>query len=70
MTFAELLQEVKRLSAEEQQIIVQALLRDMAPDESASTKRSLREYRGVGAHLANGEDAQEHVARLRAEWDK
>lgn len=42
-----------------------------APDSTSPPprRRSILEFEGVGARYATGQDAQEYVNELRAEWD-
>jgi hypothetical protein len=70
MSVHAILQEARSLSVDERKQLVKALV-DMLtePPPSAKGKRTLREFRGLGAHLYDGTDAQAYVDQLRSEWD-
>jgi hypothetical protein len=72
MSIQEMLQEARTLSLQERKELMKGLVDlltelDPAP---APRKRSLREFRGLGAHLYNGVDAQAYLDRTRNEWDE
>lgn len=69
MTIADIVQQVKSLSRDERKVLVKQLIDLLADETSPKQKRSLREYRGIGAHLYDGTDAQDYVNQLRSEWD-
>ena len=69
MSVAEIVQQAKSLSHKERKTLVKQLIDLLADEPSHEQKRSLREFRGAGAHLYDGTDAQEHVNQLRSEWD-
>ncbi len=71
MSVREMIEEARTLSVEEQKQLAKALV-DMLAEALQDThhqRRSLREFRGLGAHLYDGTDAQHHVNQLRSEWD-
>ena len=71
MSVREMIQQARALSVEEQKQLAKALVDMLAevPQSASHQKRSLREFRGLGAHLYDGTDAQHHVNQLRSEWD-
>jgi hypothetical protein len=70
LTIADIVQQVKSLSRDEQKVLVKELIDLLTDEPSPKPKRSLREFRGLGAHLYDGTDAQEYVSQLRSEWDE
>lgn len=70
MSVQQMIEEARTLSIDERKQLVKALVDLLTePLEAPKKKRSLREFRGLGAHLYDGTDAQEHVNQLRSEWD-
>jgi hypothetical protein len=69
LTIADIVQQVRSLSRDEQKVLVKELIDLLTDEPSPKPKRSLREFRGLGAHLYDGTDAQEYVSQLRSEWD-
>ena len=72
MSVQEMIQEAQTLSVDERKQLIKALV-DMLADSSptrSKRKRGLREFRGLGAHLYDGTDAQAYVNQMRSEWDK
>ncbi len=72
MTLQDLIQEARTLSINERKQLVKALvdLLDEPPQPRSVRKQSARAFRGVGAALYDGTDAQAHVNQLRSEWDE
>lgn len=71
MSVQDMLREAQNLSNDERKELVKVLI-DMLAEPTQRTKhhkRSLREFRGIGAELYEGIDAQRYVNRLRDEWD-
>ena len=70
MSVQELIQEARTLSLDERKQLMKALV-DLLTEPAAKTKqkRSLRDFRGLGAHLYDGTDAQAYINRIRSEWD-
>jgi hypothetical protein len=71
MSVQEMIREAQTLSVNERKQLIKALV-DMLTESSESRperKRGLREFRGLGAHLYDGTDAQTYVNRVRSEWD-
>ena len=71
MSVQEMIQEARTLSVDERKQLFEALADMLAEPSQASSKRkrSLREFRGLGAHLYDGTDAQAYVNQIRREWD-
>ncbi|MDX2075719.1 MAG: hypothetical protein SFZ02_04775 [bacterium] len=72
MSLQTMIQEVQVLSPEERKqlmhILLDLIIEPTQPEPELS-QRSLLEFRGLGAHLYDGTDAQEYVNQLRSEWD-
>ena len=74
MSLQEMILEARKLSPEERKQLMHVLV-DMMDDtsldldESGYSKKSLLDFRGLGAHAYDGTDAQEYVNQLRAESD-
>ncbi|MEO8397858.1 MAG: hypothetical protein ABI700_33000 [Chloroflexota bacterium] len=68
MSVQEMIQEARALSPDEIKLLMRALI-DMMPANAASKKRSIFEFEGIATHLADEEDPQEYLKRLRSEWD-
>ncbi len=72
MSVQDIIQEARTLSVEERKELMKALV-DLLTEPAQNIpvkKRSLREFRGRGAHLYDGTDAQAHLNQLRSEWDE
>ncbi len=74
MSLQEMILEARKLSPEERKQLMHILVDMMGDtsldlDESGYSKKSLLDFRGLGAHAYDGTDAQEYVNQLRAEWD-
>ena len=69
MTIQEMIQEARTLSVEERKQLIKALV-DIVnePKAEAPKKRNIMEFVGIAAHLADAEDPQVYVKRLRDEW--
>lgn len=67
MTFEEMIQELPALSIEQRKVLIMAIVDTLA--EPSQKKRSILEFEGIAAHLADDEDPQEYIRRLRSEWD-
>ena len=66
MTIADIIQQVKSLSRNERKMLVKQLI-DLL-DEPEAKSHSILEFEGIAAHLADDEDPQEYVNRMRDEW--
>ena len=71
MSVQEMIQEARTLTIDERKQLVKALVDMLAepPQAGPQRKRRLREFRGLGAHLYDGTDAQAYVNQIRSEWD-
>jgi hypothetical protein len=70
MTIAEILQQAKKLSAQERKVLVKLLVDALdVPEVVPRQQRRLSELRGLGKEIWEGTDAQEYVLQLRSEWD-
>lgn len=72
MSVQEMIQQARTLSLDERKQLIKALV-DMGAESAQANpkrKRSLREFRGLGAHLYDGTDAQTYVNQIRSEWDE
>lgn len=68
----EILQEAEKLSMDERKELIKALI-DMLIEQSAERtvpRRSIRQFRGIGAHLYDGTDAQAYIEQIRRDWDQ
>lgn len=65
-----MIQEAKTLSIDERKELVKAIVDMLTEPQQTKSKRSLREFRGLGAHLYDGTDAQTYVNQIRSEWDE
>lgn len=73
MTLQEIMQEVHTLTLEERKQLIKMLVDTFTETiESQPTlkKHSILDFKGVGAEMWNGIDAQEYVNQLRSEWDR
>jgi hypothetical protein len=70
MSVQEMLQEARSLSTEERKELMKGLVDLLTEAPQTKVKRRISEFRGLGAHLYDGTDAQEHVSQMREEWDK
>ena len=69
MTVAEILKQAEALSTQERKELVKLLV-DSLDAPIIEHDHNILEFEGVAAHLADEEDPQEYVNRMRAEWDK
>ena len=72
MTIQEMIQEARTLSIDERKQLIKALVDMINEPEQAEKpkKRNIMEFAGIAAHLADAEDPQAYVRRLRKEWDE
>ena len=66
----EMIQEARTLSVEERKQLIKALVDIVNEPEEAPKKRNIMEFAGIAAHLADEEDPQDYIKRLRSEWDE
>lgn len=71
MTYDDIVREIPHLTAEERKRLIVALVETLTGAEapSAPKKRSILEFEGIAARLADDEDPQEYINHLRNEWD-
>jgi hypothetical protein len=71
MTVAEIMEQAKGLSQQEQKELIKLLVDALAvPGAWEAEPHRLSDLRGLGAEIWQGIDAQEYVDRLRDEWDQ
>ncbi|MGB1286971.1 MAG: hypothetical protein ACPG7F_10590 [Aggregatilineales bacterium] len=73
MTVLEILDRAKELNQNDRKELVK-LIEDTFEDDRGTVrkkkKHSILEFEGIGKHLADGEDPQDYVNRLRTEeWN-
>ena len=64
MTIGEIVEQAKALNRDERRDLIKQLI-DLLDEEPI--KRSIQDFRGVGAHMYDGTDAQDYVNQLRAD---
>lgn len=67
MTLDAIKREICELPIEQRKALISFIADTLT---EPTKKHSLLDFEGVGKHLADGEDAQDYVNRLRDEWDK
>jgi hypothetical protein len=71
MTIQEMIQEARTLSVEERKQLIKALVDIInEPEAEKPKKHNIMEFAGIAAHLADAEDPQDYMKRLRSEWDR
>jgi hypothetical protein len=69
ITLEDIKHEVRALTVEQRKQLIAYIVDSLTEHESNEKTRSILEFEGIAAHLANGEDPQDYVNRLRSEWD-
>lgn len=69
MTINEIWEQVKVLSPKERDELVRRLLSLPTGTPASGQMNDILEFEGIAAHLADDEDPQVYVNRLRDEWD-
>lgn len=69
MTVNEIWEQVKVLSDEEQEELIRRLLTLHGGAAAHAQIHDILEFEGIGAHLADDEDPQVYISRIRDEWD-
>ncbi|HUN07099.1 MAG TPA: hypothetical protein PLQ56_10885 [Aggregatilineales bacterium] len=69
MTTREILAQFKLMEREERAELLHDLIDIMNTPTPSEKRYDVRDFRGIGAGLADGTDAQEYVNQLRSEWD-
>lgn len=71
MTVQEILEQAVALPVDERKQLVKALENTLIKAEATPTKkRNILEFAGIAKHLANDEDPQDYINRIRDEWDQ
>ena len=67
-----MLQEIRALPVEQRKQLIKLIVDTLpeADSDSPRKRHKIMEFRGVGAEMWEGIDAQEYVNRLRNEWDQ
>ena len=69
MTVEALLEQIRVLPISERKRLVHLIVDTLTePDEGKP--HNLLEFAGIAAHLADDEDPQDYINRLRDEWDR
>jgi hypothetical protein len=68
MTVAEIMERAKTLSLQERKELAKLLI-DSLDMPVSEEMHSILEFESIAAHLADDEDPQEYVKRIRREWD-
>ena len=69
MTINEIWEQVKVLSPKERDELVRRLLSLPTHTPAAGQTHDILEFEGIAAHLADDEDPQAYVNRIRDEWN-
>ena len=69
MTINEIWEQAKILSPEERDELVRRLLSLHTEIPDSDHTNDILEFEGIAAHLADEEDPQAYVKRIRDEWD-
>ncbi len=70
MTINEIWEQVKTLSPQEREELVRRLLDLDIDSAEVGEMHDILEFEGIAAHLADDEDPQAYVNRIRGEWDR
>ncbi len=68
MTLEAVMRKIRSLSVEERKRLIGLIVDSLAEPLLPARTRSILDYEGVAARLADDEDPQDHVKRLRDEW--
>ena len=68
MTVLEVLEQAKALSVAERKELTKLLI-DSLDTAPPTRTHSILEFEGMAAQLADEEDVQEYLQRIRSEWD-
>ncbi len=69
MSVQEVIQQVRQMSRHEQHELMEWLGLVLQEDKS-DKPYTVWDFEGIAAHLADDEDPQDYINRLRDEWDK
>jgi hypothetical protein len=68
MTITDILEQAQALSPQERKELAKLLIDSLDVPEAESL-HDILEFEGIAAHLADDEDPQAYINRMRAEWD-
>ncbi|MBZ0281626.1 MAG: hypothetical protein K8L97_12875 [Anaerolineae bacterium] len=66
MMLQEIMQEIRRLDIDDRKLLISWIVDSLSEPPK---KYSILDFEGVGAHLYDGQDAQQRVNEMRDEWD-
>ncbi len=69
MTLEDIKHEVRALTVEQRKQLIVYLVDLLTEHQDEEPPHSILEFEGIAAHLADHEDPQDYVNRLRNEWD-
>ena len=71
MTVEAILEEIRLLPIAERKRLISAIVDTLTEPEAqpADRPRRILDFEGIAAHLADNEDPQAYISRLRDEWD-
>ena len=70
LTYNDIVQEISRLTMQERVQLLRVIADTLEGTGTLPAKtHNILEFEGIAARLADGEDPQDHVRRLRDEWD-
>jgi hypothetical protein len=71
LTYDDIVQEISRLTMQERVRLLRVIADTLEGDDfQLSKQHTILEFEGIAARLADDEDPQDHVRRLRDEWDE
>ena len=70
MTVNDILEQVNTLSPQERKELIRRLLSMQDDTVLANRAHDILDFEGIAAHLADDEDPQAYVRRMRNEWNK
>lgn len=68
MSITEILEQAQALSPHERKQLAKLLIDSLDVPEDEGL-HDILEFEGIAAHLADDEDPQAYINRMRAEWD-
>lgn len=69
MTLEDIKHQVHALTVEQRKQLIAYIIDSLTEYESNEKTHSILEFEGIAAHLADDDDPQDYVNRLRSEWD-
>lgn len=69
MTLEDIKHQVHALTVEQRKQLIAYIIDSPTEYESNEKTHSILEFEGIAAHLADDDDPQDYVNRLRSEWD-